>query len=109
MNWQLQQDFQISLLADELPLLQSPSTYPNGGRRMYCTPRDKEKIWQKANFRRIVYSFIWLIFSLNLRNVAQIQDYDECSKPNITQSFVETNEHHEFTPEAMKFQVMSEW
>lgn len=76
---------------------------------MYCTPRDKEKIWEKANFRRIVYSFIWLIFSLNLRNVAQIQDYDECSKPNITQSFVETNEHHEFTPEAMKFQVMSEW
>lgn len=52
--------------------------------------------------RRIVYSFRWLIFSLNLRNTAQIQDYDECSKPNITQSFVETNEHHEFISEAMQ-------
>lgn len=26
----------------------------------------------------------------------------ERSKPKITQSFVETNEHHEFTSEAMK-------
>lgn len=67
-----------------------------------CTPRDMEKMWQNANFRRIVYSFIWLMFSLNLRNVAQIQDYDECSKLQITQSFVETNDHHEFTSEAMK-------
>lgn len=69
---------------------------------MCCSPRDMEKMWQKANFKRIVYSFIWLIFSSNLRNVAQIQDYDECSKPQITQSFVETNNHHEFTSEAMK-------
>lgn len=83
----------------KVPVL--PPTYPNGRTHTCCTPRDKKKIWQKANFRRIVYSFIWLIFSLNLRNVAQIH-YEECSKPNITQSFVETNEHHEFSLEAMK-------
>lgn len=45
---------------------------------------------------------MWLMFSLNLKNVAQIQDYDECFKPKITQSFVEMNEYHKFTSEAMK-------
>lgn len=42
------------------------------------------------------------MFSLNLRNVAQIHHYDKCSKPKITQSFVETNEHHELTSKAVK-------
>lgn len=42
------------------------------------------------------------MFNLNLRNVAQIEDDDECAKPQITQIFVETNEHHELVSEAMK-------
>lgn len=105
MKCQLTQDFQISLISMnyhycKVPVL-SP-TYPNRHTCMCRTLTDKEKIWQKTNFRRIVYSFIWLMFSLNLRNAAQIQNCDECSKPRITQNFVETNEHHEFTSEAMK-------
>lgn len=60
-------------------------------------PKRQEKMWQKASFRRIVY-----LYSLNLRNVAQYSGQYKCSKPKVTQSFVETNEHHEFTSEAMK-------
>lgn len=98
MNWQLTQDFQISLISRWATT--TAKSYPNGCTTTCCTPRDKEKIWQKEDFRRTVYSFIWLMFSLNLRNVVQIQD--KCSKPKVTQSFVKTREHHEFTSEAMK-------
>lgn len=42
------------------------------------------------------------MFNLNLRNAAQIQEYDECAKPKITQIFVETNEHQELIFQAMK-------
>lgn len=38
----------------------------------------------------------------NLRNVAQIKDYDEWAKPKITQIFLETNEHHELILETTK-------
>lgn len=43
-----------------------------------------------------------MMFNLNLRNAAQIQDYDECAKPKITEIFVETNEHQELIFVAMK-------
>lgn len=101
-NWHKTSRFHLLAWATTTAKSVLSPTYPNGHMCMCCTPRDKKKIWQKTNFRRTVYSFIWLMFSLNLRNVAQIQNYDECSKPKITASFVETNEHHEFTSEAKK-------